>query len=62
MWWLLWTLGAWNLLGECVEGPAAQTGGGTGLENPLAGDGFEGLRRAISHRGDHEAACHEEPE
>ena len=41
---------------------APQTGGGTGLENPLAGDGFEDLRRAISHRGDHGAACHEEPE
>ena len=35
---------------------APQTGGGTGLKNPLAGDGFEDLRRAISHRGDYGAA------
>ena len=39
-----------------------QTGGGTGLEKSLAGDGFGGLGRAISHRGDHGAACHREPE
>ena len=32
------------------------------MEKPLAGDGFGGLRRAIGHRGDHEAACHREPE
>jgi len=35
-----------------MEGPAAQTGCGSGWEKSLAGDGFEGLRRAISHRGD----------
>jgi hypothetical protein len=23
-------IGTWNLLGECVEGPAAETGGGPG--------------------------------
>jgi hypothetical protein len=41
---------------------AAQTGGGTGLENPLAGDGFQALGSPISHWGDHGAACHHEPE
>ena len=40
----------------------AQTGGGTGLEIPLAGDGFRALGSPISHRGDRGAACHEEPE
>ena len=55
----------WNLLGGWMECPAAktmQTGGGTGLEKSLAGDGFGGLLRAIGHRGDHGAACHREPE
>ncbi len=55
-------IGTWNLLGECVEGPAAQTGGGTGLEIPLAGDAFRAIGSPISQRGDHGAACHEEPE
>ena len=45
-----------GLLEGWMEGPAAQTGGDSGLENPLAGDGFEDLRRAISHRGDCGAA------
>jgi len=45
-----------------VEGPAAQTGGGSDWEKSLAGDGFEGLRRAISHRGDRRVVCHREPE
>jgi hypothetical protein len=40
-----------------MEGPAAQTGGGTGWEKPLAGEGFEVLRRANSHRGDRGAVC-----
>ena len=35
-----------------VEGPAAHACGGMDWKIPLAGDGFEGLRRAISHRGD----------
>jgi len=39
-----------------MEGQAAQTGGCSGWEKPLAGDGFEGLRRAISHRGERGAA------
>ena len=53
----------------CVEspwmldwGPAAQTGGGTGLEKSLVGDGFERLRRAIGHRDDRGAAYQQEPE
>jgi hypothetical protein len=45
-----------------MEGPAAQAGGGSDWENPLAGAGFRGLRRAISHRGDRRSVCHEEPE
>ena len=32
------------------------------MKNPLAGDGFEDLRRAISHRGDHRAVCQKKPE
>jgi hypothetical protein len=35
-----------------MEGPAVETWGGTGWEKALAGAGFRGLRRAISHRGD----------
>jgi hypothetical protein len=45
-----------------MEGPAAQTGGGTGWEKSLAGEGFVSLRREISNRGDYGAVCHEEPE
>ena len=45
-----------------VEGPAAQTGGGTGCENPLASDDFRDLRRAISQRGDRGSVCHREME
>ena len=41
---------------------AAQTSVGTGLENPLAGEGFGTLGSPISHRGDHGAACHDGPE
>jgi hypothetical protein len=52
MWWLLWTLRARNLLESWMEGSAAQTGGGSGWEQSLAGAGFEDLRRAISNRGD----------
>ena len=33
-----------------------------GWEKSLAGDDSEGRRWAISHRGEHGAACHEEPE
>jgi hypothetical protein len=44
-----------------VDGPTAQIGGGTGWEKSLAGDGFEGLRRAISHRGDCGAVWQPEP-
>ena len=45
-----------------MESQAAQSGGGTGQKNPLAGDAFRALRRAISHRGDHGAVCHYETE
>ena len=56
-------MGAWDLLeGGWMEGPDSQTGGGTGWEKSLAGDGFRGLRRAISHRGDRGAVCHREPD
>jgi len=51
-------IGTSSLLGECVEGPAAQTGGGTGLEKSLAGDGFQALGSPVNHRGDHGAVCH----
>ena len=35
MWWLRWTLGARNLLeAGWMEGPAAQTGGGTAWKTP----------------------------
>jgi hypothetical protein len=33
-------MGTCNLLDGLMEGPDAQTGGGAGLENPLAGEGF----------------------
>jgi hypothetical protein len=36
----------------CIEGPAAQTGRGTGVKKALAGGCFGGLGRAIRHRGD----------
>jgi hypothetical protein len=45
-----------------MEGPAAQTGGGTGWENPLAGDGFRALGSPISQWGDLGAVCRREPE
>ena len=41
---------------------AAQTGGDSGLKNPLAGDSFQAMGSPISHRGDCGAVCHEEPE
>ena len=41
--------GAGYLLEASMEAPAAQIGGGTRWEKSLAGDGFEGLRRAIGH-------------
>jgi hypothetical protein len=41
---------------------AAQTLGGTGSGNPLAGDGFGALGSPISHRGDWGAVWHSEPE
>jgi hypothetical protein len=40
----------------------ALAGRGMGRENPLAGDGFRATGSPISHRGDHGAAYHEEPE
>ncbi len=40
----------------------AEPVGGSGWEKSLAGDGCEGLRRAISQRGDREAVCHEAPD
>ena len=39
---------------------APQTGGGTGLEIPLAGDGFQAIGSPINQRRDRGAACHEE--
>ena len=55
-------IGTCDLLEGWMKGPAAQTGGDSGLENPLAGDGFRALGIPISHRGDYGAACHHEPE
>ncbi len=55
-------IGTWNLLEDWMEDPAAKTGGGTGLEKSLAGDGFQALESPISHWGDRGAACHHEPE
>jgi hypothetical protein len=49
-------IGTCDLLERWMEGPIAQTGGGTDWENPLAGDGFRALGSLISHRGDHGAA------
>jgi len=51
-----------ELLEGWMEGPAAHAGGGSGSEKSLAGDGFEGLRRAISHRGDWGAVWRQESE
>jgi hypothetical protein len=55
-------IGTCDLLEGWMERPAAKTGGGEGWEKSLAGDGFEGLRRAISHRGDRGAVCHHAPD
>jgi hypothetical protein len=45
-----------------MKGPAAQTGGGSGLEKSLAGDGFGAMGSPISHRGDWGAVRQQEPE
>jgi hypothetical protein len=59
-------IGVCNLLGGLMEGPPAKTAdrlvAARAWKNPLAVDDSGGLPRAISHRGDHEAACHREPE
>lgn len=55
-------IGTCDLLEGWTEGPAAHAGGGTGLENPLAGDGFRAIESPISHRGDRGAAHRHEPE
>jgi len=49
-------IGTCDLLERWMKGSAAQTGGGSGLENPLAGDSFGSLESSISHRGDRGAA------
>ena len=55
-------IGTCDLLEGWMEGRAAQTGGGSDWENPLAGEGFGGLGRAISSRGDRGAVCQKKPE
>jgi hypothetical protein len=45
-----------------MKGPAAQTGGGSGWEKSLAGDGFGAMGSPISHRGDWGAVWQREPE
>jgi hypothetical protein len=54
-------IGTCELLEGWIEGPAAQTGGGSDWENPLAGNGFGALGSPISPRGDRGAARDEEP-
>ena len=55
-----------ELLEGWMGGPAAKTAdrlvAARAWKIPLAGDGFGALRSPISHRGDHGAAYHEEPE
>ena len=59
-------IGTWNLLEGWMEGPAAQTADRLvavrAWKIPLAGDAFRALGSPISHRGDHGAVCHAEPE
>ncbi len=59
-------IGTCDLLEGWMEGPAAQTEdrlvAARAWRIPLAGDAFGALGSPISHRGDHGADCHREPE
>jgi hypothetical protein len=49
-------IGTCDLLEGCMERPAAHAFGGTDWKIPLAGEGFGGCTRAISHWGGRGAA------